>query len=65
MVTEKELGGIQLIADNAWNSEFIENYAINGIPRFILVDPEGNIVTADAPRPSNPELTELFESLEI
>ncbi|HET8855529.1 MAG TPA: TlpA disulfide reductase family protein, partial [Salinimicrobium sp.] len=65
MVTEKELGGIQVIADNAWNSEFIQNYAINGIPRFILLDPQGKIVSADAPRPSNPELKELFKSLEI
>lgn len=65
MVTEKELGGIQVIADNAWDSEFIQNYAINGIPRFILLDPEGRIVSADAPRPSNPELKELFKSLEI
>lgn len=65
MVTEKELGGIQLIADNAWNSAFVKNYAISGIPRFILIDPKGNIVSANAPRPSDPKLVELFESLSI
>lgn len=65
MVTEKDLGGIQLIADNAWNSEFIQDYAINGIPRFILLDPQGNIVSADAPRPTDPALRELFENLKI
>ncbi|HET8808779.1 MAG TPA: TlpA disulfide reductase family protein [Flavobacteriaceae bacterium] len=65
MVTEKELGGIQLIADNAWDSEFVQNYAINGIPRFILVDPQGNIVSANAPRPSDPELINLFEEVGI
>ncbi|HET7361768.1 MAG TPA: TlpA disulfide reductase family protein, partial [Salinimicrobium sp.] len=65
MVVEKDLGGIQLIADNNWNSEFVKNYAIDGIPRFILLDPNGNIVSADAPRPTNPELTDLFEILDI
>lgn len=62
MVNEKELGGMQLMADNAWQSDFVQKYGINGIPRFILIDPEGKIVSADAPRPSNPKLIELLES---
>jgi len=65
MVTSKELGGIQLVADNAWNSDFVTNYAIDGIPRFILIDPNGNIVNADAPRPSDKKLIELFDELKI
>lgn len=65
MVSDKELGGIQLFSDNAWNSDFIRSYKINSIPRFLLIDPEGNIVSADAPRPSNPKLIELFNELNI
>jgi len=65
MVADKDLGGIQLIADNGFQSEFVKNYQINGIPRFILVDPEGNIVNADAPRPSSSDLVELFDELGI
>jgi thiol-disulfide isomerase/thioredoxin len=65
MVAEKELGGIQLFSDKAWQSDFIESYKITGIPRFILIDPNGNIVSADAPRPSNPKLIELFDELKI
>ncbi|MCK0131235.1 TlpA family protein disulfide reductase [Flavobacteriaceae bacterium F08102] len=65
MVTEKELGGIQLLADNAWESKFVQDYLIRGIPRFILIDPQGNIVNANAPRPSDPKLIETFESLNI
>lgn len=65
MVTEEQLGGIQLFADNDWQSQFVRDYAIEGIPRFILVDPEGNIVSADAPRPSSPKLKELFNELDI
>lgn len=55
MVADKELKGIQLIADKDFKSDFIQNYAIDGIPRFILIDKEGNIVSADAPRPSTGE----------
>ncbi|WP_299096939.1 TlpA disulfide reductase family protein [uncultured Winogradskyella sp.] len=65
MVKNKELGGIQLMADNDWNSQFVKDYAIEGIPRFILIDPDGNIVSADAPRPSNLKLVELFKELNI
>ncbi|MEZ4779336.1 MAG: TlpA disulfide reductase family protein [Flavobacteriaceae bacterium] len=63
MVNDKELGGIQLFADNNWDSKFVKDYYINGIPRFILIDPDGNIVTPDAPRPSSPKLKEMLENL--
>lgn len=63
MVDDKNLGGIQLIADNNWNSKFVTDYAILGIPRFILVDPAGNIVAADAPRPSDPKLRKMVDNL--
>jgi len=65
MVVDKELGGVQLLADANWKSQFITDYKINGIPRFILIDPDGNIVNADAPRPSSEKLIELFEELNI
>lgn len=65
MVEEKQLGGIQLFADKDFKSDFIQAYNINSIPRFILVDPEGNIVEANALRPSNPELRTLFQELGI
>ena len=61
MVKDKELGGIQLFSDNAWQSDFVKNYKVNGIPRFILIDPNGNIVSPDAPRPSNPKLVDLLK----
>lgn len=65
MVADRELGGMQLIADNGFRSSFIQDYKINGIPRFILLDPQGNIVDANAPRPSNPQLVELLNNLGI
>lgn len=65
MIANKELGGTQLLADKQIDSDFIRGYYIQGIPRFILLDPEGNIVNNDAPRPSEPRLKELFDSLDI
>tara|TARA_B100001287_G_scaffold46460_2_gene35526 strand:- start:5725 stop:7104 length:1380 start_codon:yes stop_codon:yes gene_type:complete len=51
MVVEKKLKGIQLFADNAWKSSFVKDYVIQGIPRFILLDKNGNIISPFAPRP--------------
>ncbi len=65
MVEEEELSGIQLFAPNDWSSDFVKDYGIMGIPRFILIDPEGNIVNANAPRPSSDDLIDLFNELEI
>lgn len=63
MVEEKELGGIQLFADNDWNSDFVKEYKVNSIPRFLLIDPAGNIVSSDASRPSSDDLRVLLNEL--
>lgn len=63
MVAEKDLGGIQIISDKGWKSDFIQGFKINGIPRFILIDPVGNVVNANAPRPSSPKLKEVLNGL--
>ena len=65
MVADEQLSGIQLYADNNFESQFILDYGINAIPRFILIDASGNIVDADAPRPSDPKIKELFTELGI
>lgn len=62
-VTEKNLGGIQLFADKDWSSSFIQSFEINSIPRFILIDPSGKVVQADASRPSSPQLKEDLDKL--
>ncbi len=63
MVSDKELGGIQLMADNDWKSKFVTDYGIKGIPRFILIDGEGNIVNSDAPRPSSTDIRGILDGL--
>lgn len=62
MVADEELTGIQIMANDG---DFAEAYNISGIPRFILIDPEGNIVDSNAPRPSDPKLKQLFNSLNL
>ena len=62
-VSEKQLGGIQLFADKDWNSHFIASFGIDSIPRFILLDPQGNVVNADAERPSSPGLVATLDQL--
>ncbi|CAM1371106.1 Thioredoxin family protein [Tenacibaculum litoreum] len=65
MIKDKQLTGVQLMADNNWNSKFITDYGVQGIPHFILIDPSGNIVNSYAPRPSDKKLIELFDELKI
>ena len=60
MVAEKELGGVQLWA-NGW-SKITKDYAIFGIPRFMLFDAEGNVISTNAPRPSSEEIRGLLDA---
>jgi thiol-disulfide isomerase/thioredoxin len=63
MVETEKLGGVQLMGDAAFKSSICVDYKINAIPRFMVFNKEGKIVTIDAPRPSNPDLKVLLEKL--
>lgn len=65
LITEKKMSGIQLLADKEFDSTFIKEYNIQGIPRFILLDTNGTIVNAQAPFPSDPKLIEFLNSLPL
>ena len=62
-IKKRQMGGTQLWIGK--DNSFQQAYKINSIPRFILIDPKGNIVDANAPRPSDPRLKSLFTSLGI
>lgn len=53
MITEKDMSGIHLFAGE--DTSFMQNYQISTIPRFIFINPEGNIINADSPKPSEEE----------
>lgn len=59
MIKDENLGGLQLFAAG-WG-DLAQYYKIKGIPRFMVFDKQGKIVTVDAPRPSSPKLKELLE----
>jgi len=60
-VKTEELKGIQLFADG-WESDIVKYYNITGIPRFIVVDKDGNLVSLKAPRPSHDDFKKLIDS---
>lgn len=59
MIETENLGGTQLFA-TGW-SDMAKYYKVTGIPRFMVFDKQGKIVTVDSPRPSNPELKALLQ----
>lgn len=61
MIKDENLGGLQLFA-SGWG-DLAQYYKIKGIPRFMIFDKEGKIVTTDSPRPSNPELKTLLNKI--
>ena len=65
MIKDEDLRGIQILADQDWSSDFVTAYNIEGIPRFILIDQEGNILNSNAPRPSDPNLKAVLNTLEL
>ena len=55
----KKLKGIQVHAGSS--SELAKAYKANSIPRYILIDKAGNLISADSPRPSDPKLKGLLD----
>lgn len=60
MVRDEQLGGVQLYGGGG-STKIAQDFKINAIPRFILIDKKGNVVNATAPRPSEPLLSKLIE----
>lgn len=67
---KKALEKLQLQGENghikpAQNAAILRKLAVNSIPRYVIIDKSGKIVSADATRPSSPEtLNELLKLIE-
>ncbi|WP_316836611.1 TlpA disulfide reductase family protein [Pedobacter nutrimenti] len=59
MLKDLDLHGIQLFA-GGW-TKITKDYAISAIPRFMVFGKDGNVVSVDAPRPSDPKLKDMVE----
>lgn len=62
MVKDGCLSGVQLYL--GLGSSFQDAYRVEGIPRFILLDREGKIISNDMSRPSAKETAETLRNLE-
>jgi peroxiredoxin len=58
-VARKGFKNIELLSE--YTESIGKYYKIDGIPRFMIFDKEGKIVTVDAPRPSDPQFRSLIE----
>lgn len=67
MIKQREMPGVQLVADKNFESDFMKKYLVKAIPKFILIDPDGKIVSSNAPAPSDSDNTieDLFRELNI
>ncbi|MGB1042977.1 MAG: TlpA family protein disulfide reductase, partial [Tenacibaculum sp.] len=66
-IEDREMTGIQLFSGKKQNElEWAKKFLIKGLPKFIIIDPQGNIVNPNAPAPSQGEkLINIFEDLGI
>ena len=60
-VQREKLSGIQLYTNLSMNRDFIDNYDLSGIPRFMLVK-NGKIISISAPKPSDAKVKELINA---
>ena len=51
------------ITMNLNDSKYLEALNVDFIPRYLLFDPQGNLLHPNAPRPESEEIRTLFESL--
>ncbi len=54
-VSKESMSGLQLHQSDKQEESMSYLYMVNSIPRFILIDKNGNLVSSDAPRPSSGE----------
>ncbi len=61
-VQNKNLTGHQFWVGNDKTKGYCKEFIVQGIPRFMFIDPDGKFIDASAPRPSMPELMTLFRT---
>ena len=61
MIEKEKLGGVQLFGGEG--GAFQKFYNATSIPRFLLIDANGKIISVTAPRPSNSELEKQLSAL--
>jgi thiol-disulfide isomerase/thioredoxin len=62
-VEDHNLSGVQVKIDSLNKEIFSKAFNIQQIPRFILLDSRGNIINANAPRPSDEKIVNILDAL--
>jgi thiol-disulfide isomerase/thioredoxin len=60
IIKENDLKG-NLIFIDSWTKGFAKDYHVTGVPRFLIISPDGKVVSFAAPAPTHPELKEMIE----
>ena len=58
-MAKKGWKSVELLSN--YDESIMKYYKIQGIPRFMIFDKDGKIVTVDAPRPTTPAFKKLIE----
>ena len=56
-----QIHGENVIAKGGWKSSIISHFKIQGIPRCLLIDKNGNVVDDNAKKPSQTE--EIYKEI--
>lgn len=62
-IREKNMGGLQLIADKGFKHPFCGTMGMKGIPQFMLLDRDCKVINFNAKRPSNPVLWKYLNDI--
>jgi hypothetical protein len=54
---------INLFGGNGWDSKVAKSYQVYAIPTFVLIDYNGKIIDAQAPRPSSDKIRPKLDGL--
>lgn len=53
---------VHLRTHDGWSPAISQAYQVSGVPTYVLIDQEGKIIDASAPRPSSGEIKPLLDS---
>ncbi len=61
LIDEHQLHG-NLIFIDSWTKGFAKQYRVTGVPRFLIISPDGKAISYSAPAPTHPELKQMILS---
>ena len=59
IIADNHLEG-NLIFIDSWTKGFAKDYRVTGVPRFLIIGPDGNVISYSAPAPTHPELKQMI-----